>query len=91
MALDCKRWSGWPGLGLDQIIKDGVMMARLFAVTCILAVVGSVVGLVYVPAWVGGVWLCLFGAVGFGVVLGLLPDWYISFITAENRRLTGGL
>ena len=41
---------------MDQIIKDGVAMARLFAVTCILAVVGSVVGLVYVPAWVGGVW-----------------------------------
>ena len=75
---------------MDQIIKDGVAMARLFAVTCIVAVVGSVVGLVYVPAGVGGVWLCLFGAVGFSVVLSLLPDWYQNFITVENRRLTGG-
>jgi len=78
----------WPAVGSDN--KGWCDMARLFAVTCIVAVVGSVVGLVYVPAWVGGVWLCLFGAVGFGVVMGMLPDWYYAFITAENKRVTGG-
>lgn len=66
-------------------------MARLFGVSCVLLVVGSVVGFVYVPVFVAGVWACVFGSVGFIVVVGLLPDWYYYFITAENKRVTGGL